>query len=127
MDISDANQFACTRVAAHHHIVRRWAFRTGAVDGDPDCNGSLGVCASGDGASTLTRTVIAKLRHRAQNPAFNPKKGSLLLRIKNVAIPTPATIPMKTPAVVTRFQKRPSTTPGKNCVMPAYPSSSSET
>src|ERR1700730_5347234 len=56
------------------------------------------------GASMLTRTVVAKLTHRATKPAFNPPKGSLLLRIRNAAPATPAIIPLTTSAIATTFQ-----------------------
>ncbi len=80
-----------------------------------------------ESTSTLKETARAKLRHRARKPAFRPRKGSWLLKINKAAQPTPATSPEKTPAIVTRFQKMPRTTPGRNCVTPAYPSRSNET
>jgi hypothetical protein len=75
----------------------------------------------------LKETARVKFRHSARKPAFNPPRGSWLLRINKAAQPTPATSPVKTPAMVTRFQKMPSTTPGRNCVTPAYPSNSKDT
>jgi len=66
------------------------------------------------GLSKLIAPVTAKLRRNAMKPAFKPMKGPRLLSIKNATVATPTTIPERTPAIVTRLEYRPSTTPGKN-------------
>ena len=65
--------------------------------------------------------VTAKLKHKPMKPALNPISGSFLVSPRDATIPTPVVSPAKTPAVVTRREYRPSTTPGKNCATPVYP------
>src|SRR5664279_2499133 len=75
---------------------------------------SVWLCSS-RGANEV---VTMRFKQSAMNPAFNPWKGSCLVNIRNMSQPTPTTRPANTPRAVTRFQNRPSTTPGKNCAIP---------
>src|SRR5881296_172091 len=71
----------------------------------------------------LTNTVTPQLKHNAIKPAFNPLYGSRPVNVKSAAMLMPIASPANTPVVVTRFENRPSATPGNNCATPAYPRS----
>src|SRR5579864_6296008 len=93
------------RVAQQSWMVEHLSAKDGGMSADYRFVPASG--DSGPGVSRLSVVVTAKLAHNPRKPAFRPKNGSRLVMASNATMPTPMAIPVNTPTIVARFQKRP--------------------